>query len=290
MRPEADARRRAEAEHPDQPHAGHVEQRAPDERHQHGLAEIGLQHQQSDHDDQHRQRKGIGRHFRPAAELAEQPGDQHHEGGLEKLRRLHVDAEDHQPAPRPFDLGAEERRHRDQHDADDEHDERQLADFARRQKRGRDQDGDGRNEEHHLAVDEMERVEPDARGDRRARREAQHDAAEHQRAERGERQPVDRAPPFAQRCRLRARGHGVPFNAKSPHSRGTISVSRRLMKLTSPSRAAPAPAPGRRRRGPRNCDIGRTRRRPARAGPPARARRRLRRRGSPRPAPCRAFR
>ena len=74
----------------------------------------------------------------------------------------------------------------------------ELADFPRRQKRGRDQDGGGGDEEQDLPVDEMERVEPDARGDRRARRKAQHDAAEHQRAERRQRQPVDRPPPFAQ--------------------------------------------------------------------------------------------
>ena len=61
----------------------------------------------------------------------------------------------------------------------------------------------------------MERVEAETRGDRRTRGEAQDDAAEHQRAERGERQPVNRPPPFAQRRWLCARGHGVP-KPKSP--------------------------------------------------------------------------
>ena len=51
-----------------------------------------------------------------------------------------------------------------------------------------------------LPVDEVERVKADARGDRRARRKAQDDAAEHQRTKRRQRQPVDRPPPFAQKA------------------------------------------------------------------------------------------
>ena len=39
--------------------------------------------------------------------FAEQPGDEDDEGGLEEFRRLDVDAEDHQPAPRALDLRAE---------------------------------------------------------------------------------------------------------------------------------------------------------------------------------------
>ena len=64
---------------------------------------------------------------------------------------------------------------------------------------------DGGNEKQHLAIDEVERVKAEARGDRRAGGEAQHDAAEHQCAERRQCQAVDRPPPFADQRRLRAR-------------------------------------------------------------------------------------
>ncbi len=56
----------AEPDHPDQAHAGHVKQRAPDQRDQHGLAEVRLQHQQRDDDDQQRQRDACWPAF-PAA-------------------------------------------------------------------------------------------------------------------------------------------------------------------------------------------------------------------------------
>ena len=161
------------------------------------------------------ERHRIGRHIGPPAGFAEQPGDQNHKSGLEKLRRLDVDAEDHQPAPRALDLGAEMRRGRDQREADQEDEQRKLADLARRQERGRNQHRRRGNEEEHLPVDEVERVEADARGDRRACGQAENDAAEHQRAERSQRQPIDRPPPFAQGRGLRARRHDIP-KAESP--------------------------------------------------------------------------
>ena len=90
---EPDRRGAAEAEHPDQPHAGQEEQRAPDQRDQHGLAEIGLQHERRRRDAEQQPSAMVlagisGRR----ADLAEQPGDQDHEGGLEEFRGLDVDA------------------------------------------------------------------------------------------------------------------------------------------------------------------------------------------------------
>jgi hypothetical protein len=207
-RGQAEARGGGEPDHPDKAHARHVEQRAPHQRDQHGLAEVGLHHQKRDHSDEQHQRKSIGRHFRTLRRFTEQPGDQDHESGLQKLRGLDVHPQDHQPAPRAFDLGAEVRRDGDQRETDDKDDDRDLADFARRQKRRRDQDTGGGDEEKHLAVDEVKWVQPDAGGNRRARRQAQHDAAQHQCAERRQCQPVDRPPPFGKRRRLRPRGHG----------------------------------------------------------------------------------
>ena len=147
-------------DHPDEAHARHVEQRAPHQRDQHGLTEIGLHHQQRHHDDKQHQGEGVGRHLRTLGQFTEQPGDQDHESGLQELRRLDVDAEDHQPAPRAFDLGAEIRGDGNQDETDGKHDHRDLPDLARRQKRGRDQDAGGGNEKQHLTVDEVKRVEP----------------------------------------------------------------------------------------------------------------------------------
>ena len=104
---QADGGRAAEPDHPDHAHAGDEEQRAPDQRDQHGLAEVGLQHERGDGDEQQPERHGVGRHLRPPRRLAEQPGDQDHEGRLEEFRRLDVDAEQDDPAPRALDLGAE---------------------------------------------------------------------------------------------------------------------------------------------------------------------------------------
>ena len=209
-----DAGDAGDAEHPDQPHAGHEEQRAPHQHDQHGLAEIRLDHQQRHHQQQQQQREGVGRHVGALGQFAEQPGDQDDEGGLEEFRGLDVDAEDDQPAPRALDLGAEigRRRHHDQ--ADREHDQRQPPDLARVEERHPQKDGDGRDQIEDMPVDEIERVEPEPAGDRRRGGEREHDARQHQRADGGERQPVDRPPPFGERRALRARNH-VPFPATS---------------------------------------------------------------------------
>jgi len=61
-----------------------------------------------------------------------------------------------------------------------------------------------------VPVDEIERVEAEPRGDRRARRQRQHHAGQHQRAGGGERELVDGPPPFAEGRALRARDHAVP--------------------------------------------------------------------------------
>ena len=129
-----------------------------------------MQHQEADHDDKEKERDAVRRHFRTLVGFTEQPGDQHDESRLHEFRRLDIDAENDQPAPRALDLGAEMRRRRHQDDADDEHQQRHFADVVRRQERGREHHRDGGNEEEDLPVDEMERVEPDAGRDRTSRR------------------------------------------------------------------------------------------------------------------------
>ena len=61
----------ANAGDPDDPHAGKEEQSAPDQRDQHCLAKIGLQHETSESNEQKRKRHSVCRHFRPARRFTE---------------------------------------------------------------------------------------------------------------------------------------------------------------------------------------------------------------------------
>ena len=185
----------AQADHPDHPHAGEEEQGAPDQQDQHGLSEIGLQHQNAHGGQQQRQRRGVRGHFRPPRRFAEQPGDQDDEGGLEEFRGLNVDAEDDDPAARPLDLGAEHQRRHDQDEAHDEDDQREAPNVARRQERGRQQQGERRGQEKDMPIDEVERLQTEPRGHRGACRKRQHDARQHEDDQRRQHQPVDRPPP-----------------------------------------------------------------------------------------------
>ncbi len=209
-RDEPDRGGAAEPGHPDEPHAGEEEQRAPDQRDQHGLPEIGLQHEPGYRERQQRQRHGVGGHFRAAGGFGEQPGDQDHECGLEKLRRLDVDAEQDDPAPRALDLGAELQRGGDQQQAQHEDDERKPADMARRQTRGREHHGERRDEVEHVPVHEIERLEAEPGGDRRAGGQREHDPAQHEREQRCQQQAVDRPPPGSKGRTLKTRDHRDP--------------------------------------------------------------------------------
>ena len=75
-----------------------------------------------------------------------------------------------------------------------------------------------------VAVDEIERVEPEPAGHRRAGGEREHDADQHQRADGGKREPVDRPPPFAEGRALRARNH-VPFPSAKLTRDGLRSIN-----------------------------------------------------------------
>ena len=121
-----------------------------------------------DRQQQQRERDGVGRHFRPARGFGEQPGDQDHEAGLEEFRRLHVDAEQDDPAPRALDLGAELERGGHQDQAEHEHQQREAPDVARRQERGWTSIDDRRDQIEHVPDLKVERLEPEPRGDRRA--------------------------------------------------------------------------------------------------------------------------
>src|SRR6266852_5784039 len=80
----------------------------------------------------------------------------------------------------------------------------------------------------------MEWVKPDAGCDRRARGETKNNPAEHERAERGQRQPVDGPPPFTESRAFDARSHGSPLSRRSPDST-MVSKGLRLLSPRLPT-------------------------------------------------------
>ena len=88
---------------------------APDERDQHGLAEIGLQHQRHDGGRQQQQGEGVPGTSRRRAPSENAQAARMTKAGLHELRRL--DAED--PAPRALDLDAEQQGREERAHADD---------------------------------------------------------------------------------------------------------------------------------------------------------------------------
>ena len=188
-----------QSQHPDHPHARDEEQRAPHHQDQHGLAEIRLHHQQRhQHQQQHHRHRGR-RHFRALGRFRKQPGRDDDEGGLCGFRGLDVDADQRDPAPRALHFRSEQECRHDQRDAHEKHDQRGAADLLGRQEGDADQHDDGGQQEQHVAAEEVKGIEPDAGRHRRARRQRQDDAGQHQRQDRGQQRLVDGPPPFGQR-------------------------------------------------------------------------------------------
>ncbi len=91
---------------------------------------------------------------------------------------------------------------------------------ARRASRGdserrRQQDADGRDQEGDMALREMEAVEADAFGDRRAAGERQHDAGDHQRQHREQEIFVDRPPPLGEDAAIGPADHHLTSSVAS---------------------------------------------------------------------------
>src|SRR6202040_1011191 len=82
---ESDGGSPAEPCDPDEAHPRQKEKRSPDERDQHGLPEIRLQHQACKSSREEEERERVRRHFRPARRFAEQPRDQNDKGGFEEF-------------------------------------------------------------------------------------------------------------------------------------------------------------------------------------------------------------
>ena len=115
---------------------------------------------------------------------------------------------------------------------DREHDQRGAADLPRRQERHADQHDEGRQQEQHVAVEEVERIEPDPGRHRRTRRQRKNDAAQHQRNDRRQQQAVYRPPPFAEGVALFTGEHGHSQRQRLAHW-SPMMVSKGLTELVT---------------------------------------------------------
>ena len=144
--------------------------------------------------------------------------------GFAEFGGLDVDAEQRDPASGALDLGAEQQRRHDQRDADRKHDQRGAADLLGRQEGNADQHDEGRQQEQHVTAEEMEGIKPDPRRHRRACRQRQDHAGQHQREDRGQSAACRRSTTIpTAACVLRGRA------SMSPMGRGPSHWWRRLV-------------------------------------------------------------
>ena len=169
---EPEARRRADpgergGVRPGEP--ARPEHGAEDQRDQHRLAEVGLQHQQPRPHQIKRQRAEASGHGRAAILFGEQPGDKHDEGGFEDFAWLDGKPANANPARGPVHLMAQHH-HADEHQhAACERQPRHAPHAGGRESCG-DEDHDKREaREDHLLLQIVPGV--DGAGDRWARRE-----------------------------------------------------------------------------------------------------------------------
>jgi hypothetical protein len=127
------------------------------------------------------------------------------EGRLHEFRRLDRQRSELKPAMRALDLGPDHQRQHHEREGAEEGDGGEAAHLTHIEERDADDRRDGRREEEELPVDEVERRQVNAHGDRRARRKRQHAADEHEAEEAEERPLVDGPPPFGKLAAVRAR-------------------------------------------------------------------------------------
>ncbi len=95
----------------------------------------------------------------------------------------------------PFNFRAKLQRRGNKQNAQYENAECQPPDMAGGQKGCREHNRKGRGHIKHVPADEIERVKPEPGRNRRARGKREHNAAEDEREQRGQQQPIDRPPP-----------------------------------------------------------------------------------------------
>ena len=228
-----DRRGAGEPRDPDHAHAGHEEQRAPHQRDQHGLAEVRLQHQRR------RRPRSAGRArscwpaCRPcASNSANSQEIRITNAGLTNSEGWMLTPASTIQRRAPFTsapitsvaaviASADDEDRQARGGGSERGDRNETAIITRKRRR----------EIHRVPVHEVERVEPDAGRDRRARGEREHDAGHHQHGDRRQHQPVDGPPPVGKPRAFDARDHAkVPVRraaarcAPSPalHSRAMV--------------------------------------------------------------------
>ena len=197
-------RQGTERDNPKPRHPTDKEHQSPHRQCQHGLAKVWLCQQQHCHQHHQNGREQIARDLATLASLREQPGANHDESGLHELGRLHREPRHGDPAARTLHLHADRERkhHRDQRE--EEHHQCDAAHHTRRTVGDRDHHNYGKHREHRMATREVERVQADALGDRRARGERHDHADADQRHQRYEQTAIDRPPPLGYRAAMRA--------------------------------------------------------------------------------------
>ena len=125
----------------------------------------------------------------------EQPGRHHGEAGLEELRGLQGEAAEIDPAGGALDLAAGDQGQRREDEREGEADHGQAPQVAQAEQGDAEDDGERDRQQHEVVAHQIEAVEADAHGHRRAGRHHQDDAAEHEHAERRQHPAVDRPPP-----------------------------------------------------------------------------------------------
>ncbi len=186
---------------------GQEEERGPDHRHQHRLAEVGLEDERHDGEGQEHERQELSRDRSGAGAPAfgEGPGGENDERRLDELRWLKPE----DPAPRPFDLGAEHERENDERKRGRKRHQRRAPHMPRRQKRRRDHQRGRRDQHQSLTIDEMEGRKIEPLRDRRACRQRHYEADHHQCNERPDQPPVRGAHPIRDGSALHSRNHAL---------------------------------------------------------------------------------
>ena len=246
MRPRRQRRRHRRSRKSADPAPGktsHEEHRAEHHRYQHELAEIGLQRQHANNRSIKAECKRRSRHARRALRLGEKPGGQNNEGRLDELGRLQTEGPEIKPALRAVHRGADHERQQHQQERSGEHDCRDPAHHAQIEQRHADHERDGGHEENKLPVDEVERRQVEAHGDRRARGKCEHRTQHHQAEQAKQRPLVDGPPPLGNRAAVRAckadHAAAPPFTARSSctTARKTSPRSSKLLNWSKDAQA-----------------------------------------------------
>lgn len=152
----------------------------PDGRRQDRLPKVGLCDQKRGNDAEEDDGEQVARNLRLPRMLGKEPRTHDDESRLHELGGLDRNAGQGDPASGALDLDAEEQRQQHHAEGDNQQDDRRAPHLARRQEGEPNHDTERGDHEGRVSLDEVERLQPDALGDRWRRGERQHEADAHQ--------------------------------------------------------------------------------------------------------------